>query len=65
MIKLFKPFISEEAKVNVMRVLNSDQIAQGPEVELFEKELEEKETQAQAQQTEMHCSSGGAWPLSI
>lgn len=42
MIKLFKPFISEEAKVNVMRVLNSDQIAQGPEVELFEKELEEK-----------------------
>lgn len=42
MIKLFKPFISEEAKASVMRVLSSDQIAQGPEVELFEKELEEK-----------------------
>jgi len=42
MIKLFKPFISEESKVNVLRVLNSDQIAEGEEVKLFEQELEAK-----------------------
>ena len=42
MKKLFKPFISEESKENVLRILNSDQIAEGEEVKLFEKELEEK-----------------------
>lgn len=42
MLKLFKPFISEESKENVIRVLNSDQIAEGEEVKLFEKELSEK-----------------------
>ena len=42
MLKLFKPFISEESKANVMRVLNSDQIAEGEEVKLFEQELEAK-----------------------
>lgn len=42
MLKLFKPYISEEAKENVIRVLNSDQIAEGEEVKLFEHELEEK-----------------------
>lgn len=42
MLKLFKPFISKEAKENVQRVLNTDSITQGKEVELFEKELEAK-----------------------
>jgi len=42
MIKLFQPFISEEAKQNVLRVLSGTQIAQGPEVELFEREFAEK-----------------------
>jgi perosamine synthetase len=42
MLKLFKPFISEESKVNVLRVLNTDQIAEGDEVKLFEQELEAK-----------------------
>ncbi len=42
MLKLFKPFISEESKVNVFRVLNSDEIAEGKEVKLFEEELEAK-----------------------
>ena len=42
MLKLFKPFISEEAKVNVLRVLNTDFIAEGEEVKLFEQELEAK-----------------------
>lgn len=42
MIKLFKPFISEEARQNVQRVLLTDQIAEGPEVKLFEQELEAK-----------------------
>lgn len=41
-IKLFKPFISEEARQNVQRVLLTDQIAEGEEVKLFEQELEEK-----------------------
>lgn len=42
MLKLFKPFISPEAKENVQRVLDTDFITQGEEVELFEKELQEK-----------------------
>lgn len=42
MIKLFKPFTSPEAIANVVRVLNSYQIAEGEEVKLFEKELMEK-----------------------
>lgn len=42
MIKLFKPFISEKSKENVLRILNSDQIAEGEEVKLFEQELESK-----------------------
>lgn len=42
MLKLFKPFVSQEAKDNVLRVLNSDFLAEGEEVKLFEKELEEK-----------------------
>ena len=39
MIKLFQPFVSDEARSNVQRVLQSTQIAQGPEVELFEQEF--------------------------
>lgn len=42
MLKLFKPFISKESIANVVRVLNTDQIAEGEEVKLFEHELEEK-----------------------
>lgn len=42
MIKLFQPFISEEARQNVQRVLSGTQIAQGPEVELFEQEFADK-----------------------
>jgi perosamine synthetase len=42
MLKLFLPFISEKAKENVIRVLNSDQIAEGEEVKLFEREFSEK-----------------------
>lgn len=42
MIRLFKPYISEKAKENVQRVLSGTQIAQGPEVEAFEKEFAEK-----------------------
>lgn len=42
MLKLFKPYITEEARENVRRVLLTDQIAEGEEVKLFEKELEEK-----------------------
>lgn len=41
-MKLFKPFISREAKENVQRILDSDEITQGKEVELFEQELEKK-----------------------
>lgn len=41
-MKLFKPFISQEAKDNVQRILSSDEITEGAEVKLFEKELEEK-----------------------
>lgn len=40
MLKLFKPFISYEARQNVERVLLSDQIAEGQEVKDFEHELE-------------------------
>lgn len=42
MKKLFKPFISEESIANVVRVLNTDQIAEGEEVKLFEHELEQQ-----------------------
>lgn len=38
-IKLFQPYIGDAAKVNVQRVLNGTQIAQGPEVDLFEREF--------------------------
>jgi dTDP-4-amino-4,6-dideoxygalactose transaminase len=41
-IKLFQPYISQEARDNVQRVLSGTQIAQGPEVDLFEKEFAEK-----------------------
>lgn len=40
MLKLFKPFISYEARQNVERVLLTDQIAEGQEVKDFEYELE-------------------------
>lgn len=39
MIKLFQPYVSELAKQNVMRVLSGTQLAQGPEVDLFEEEF--------------------------
>lgn len=39
MIKLFEPFVSEYAKENVQRVLSGTQLAQGPEVDAFEKEF--------------------------
>lgn len=42
MLKLFKPFTSPEAIANAVRVLSSDQIAEGEEVKLFEQELMEK-----------------------
>ena len=42
MKKLFKPFISKESIANVVRVLNTDQIAEGEEVKLFEHELEQQ-----------------------
>lgn len=42
MLKLFHPFVSEESIQNVNRVLRSGQLAQGAEVDLFEKELEHK-----------------------
>jgi dTDP-4-amino-4,6-dideoxygalactose transaminase len=42
MLKLFKPFISQTARENVQRVLNSDSITEGEEVKLFETELEQK-----------------------
>ena len=40
MLKLFKPFVSKESIANVVRVLNTDQIAEGEEVKVFEQELE-------------------------
>ncbi len=42
MIKLFQPYVSQQARDNVQRVLNTTQLAQGPEVELFEQEFAEK-----------------------
>lgn len=42
MIKLFQPYVSEKAKENVLRVLSGTQLAQGPEVDLFEQEFAEK-----------------------
>ena len=42
MIKLFSPFVSPQARENVQRVLNTTQLAQGPEVELFEQEFAAK-----------------------
>lgn len=42
MIKLFQPYVSEAARMNVQRVLSGTQLAQGPEVDLFEKEFAEK-----------------------
>lgn len=41
-IPLFQPYVTEAAKENVQRVLSSHQLAQGPEVDLFEKEFAEK-----------------------
>lgn len=41
-IPLFQPYVSQEARDNVQRVLSSTQLAQGPEVDLFEKEFAEK-----------------------
>lgn len=42
MKKLFKPYISEQSKENVLRILNSDQIAEGQEVKDFEEEFSKK-----------------------
>lgn len=42
MIKLFQPYISDKARENVQRVLSGTQIAQGPEVDRFEKEFAAK-----------------------
>jgi len=42
MIKLFQPFVSDEARANVQRVLSGTQLAQGPEVDLFEQEFAAK-----------------------
>lgn len=41
-LRLFKPFISQEARDNVQRVLLTDQIAEGEEVKQFEYEFEQK-----------------------
>lgn len=41
MIKLFQPYVNQEAKDNVIRVLGSGMIAQGPEVDMFEAEFAE------------------------
>ena len=40
-IKLFKPYVSGKSITNVVRVLRSGQIAEGPEVKVFEKEFGE------------------------
>lgn len=42
MLKLFKPYVSEEAKKLCLEVLSSSQLAEGPMVKQFEKEFEEK-----------------------
>lgn len=39
MIKLFQPYVNQQARENVLRVLSGTQLAQGPEVDLFEKEF--------------------------
>jgi dTDP-4-amino-4,6-dideoxygalactose transaminase len=41
-IKLFKPYVSFRAVFNVVRVLLSDQLAEGPEVKKFEQEFAKK-----------------------
>jgi dTDP-4-amino-4,6-dideoxygalactose transaminase len=41
-IKLFQPFVSDEARENVQRVLQSGQLAEGEEVKLFEHEFQTK-----------------------
>jgi perosamine synthetase len=41
-LKLFKPYVSEEAKILCLEVLNSDQLAEGETVKQFEKEFGEK-----------------------
>lgn len=41
MIKLFQPYVNDQARANVQRVLSGNQIAQGPEVDLFEQEFAE------------------------
>jgi dTDP-4-amino-4,6-dideoxygalactose transaminase len=41
-VKLFKPFVSYRAIINVIRVLLSDQLAEGPEVKKFEIEFAKK-----------------------
>lgn len=40
MLKLFKPYVSPKSISNVIEVLQSTQLAEGPQVQLFEKELE-------------------------
>lgn len=42
MIKLFQPYVSDKARENVQRVLSGHQLAQGPEVDLFEREFAAK-----------------------
>lgn len=42
MLKVFKPFVSEQAKRLVLDVLNSDQLAEGAVVKQFESQLSEK-----------------------
>lgn len=42
MIKLFKPYMSEQAIENMVRVARSGQLAEGPEVKLFEQEFADK-----------------------
>jgi len=46
MIKLFKPYVNNKAIENVTRVLQSGQLAEGPEVVSFEKEFSRKFTKA-------------------
>ncbi len=41
-IRLFKPYVSPQARANVQRVLSGTQLAEGPEVKAFEKEFSEK-----------------------
>lgn len=41
MLKLFKPYVCEEAIEAVSKVLRSGQLAEGPQVKAFEQELEE------------------------